>query len=106
MSSMNFHEILYVNKSRWILLKCINPHHYSIIIFKIISFFYEKFYIKFKKFWRQKFLKMGIGDYSQKLGSGISLGIGLIKEGSHNPQLHLIFFNLKFFKIFKFFKFE
>ena len=25
------HEILYVNKSRWMLLKYINPHHRSIV---------------------------------------------------------------------------
>ena len=68
------------------------PTIVPLLIFKIISFFIKKFLLNSKKFWLQKFLKMGIGDYSQKWGSGISLGIWLIKEGSPNPQLVLVFF--------------
>ena len=54
---------------------------------------------------RQKFLKTGIGDYSQKWGLDISLGNELLMEGSPNPRLVYIFFNLRFINIFKFFKF-
>ena len=62
MSSMNYHEILHVNKSRWILFKYINPHHLFIDNYSDIFIVLQKILLNSKKFWRQKLLKMVMGD--------------------------------------------
>jgi hypothetical protein len=44
--------------------------------FRYIHFFSKKFFFNLKKFWRQNYIKMGIGDWDQKWVFWKSLEVG------------------------------
>ena len=92
MGSMNYHEILYVNNTIGYYLNISIPTIIPLIIIKIISFFYKKFFIKFKNILAPKIFKNEDWGLYSKMDFGISLGNELIKDGSLNSKLEFVFF--------------